>query len=801
MVPVRMIRPMTLLPRQFRKAPLTLLSCIAVLSIGVGGATAAFSALYTVVLRPLPYLNPQQLVAVHSQFPRLQMDRLGVSPLDYLDLRQHKDLFSDAGAFFYLDLSRTGQRHAEKVNALAITSSLLTTFSVRPEIGRSFQRVEELPGGPHVVLLSHAYWQSAFGRDPNILRRSLELDGERYSVIGVMPPSFAFPNEVTQMWVPVVWRPSWLGHGGRQSVFLRMYARLQNGATFTQTARRLDVISQRAAIANRADYTVDLTGWKYFLTPLSQEDNPSLRVWTWVLFWSVAVLFVIVCVNVGGLLVLRSAQRAFETSVRLALGAGNARIARQALLETAQLCACGGVAGAVVALASVRLLNHAGQFGHLQVSVPVLLFGIALTIAAAALCCLYPLWRVARANPLDALKSAGHQRTASQHHQYTRRTLVMVQVAASTALLIVGGLLLHTYARLLQTPLGFEPDHVMTMQISLPPLRYADTSSRRTFYQSVLDRIRHLPGIADASACTLLPFGYGENMEPFAPADQPAGSAQQLASVNYVMPRLFETLRIPLLEGRYFDPSDTPGGRGVVIVNRYLAHHYFGDKNAIGEQIRMGDRRFSVVGVVANIKVAGLDLADGPMLYLSADQIPSTDMSLVIKSDSPNGVPEMVQSIVSQIDRDQPVYDIASLQSRIDASVATRRFVAFLLASFSGLGIVITAIGLYGLLSYSVLLRRQEFGIRAAVGATPGHLGLLIVTQGMRLIAVGTVAGSAIALAASRYLSTQISDVQIADLAIWFSVAATLISVGLISCTIPAWRASRANPASLLKES
>ncbi len=791
---------MRLLFRQFRKTPLILLSSVAVLAVGIGGASAAFSALYTVVLRPLPYAKPQQLVAVHSQFPQLQMDHLGVSPLDYLDLRRHKDLFSDAGAFFYLDLSRTGLSHAGKVNALAITSSLLTTFGVRPQIGRSFQPVEEQPGGPHVVLLSDAYWRSAFGHDPNILHGSLELNGERYSVIGVMPRSFAFPNEVTQMWVPVVFKPNWLSHGGRQNVFLRMYARLQNNVKFDQAARRLDIISRHAAVANRADYTVDLTGWKYFITPLRKEDNPSLQVWTWVLFWSVAVLFVIVCVNVGGLLVLRSAQRAFETSVRLALGAGNGRIARQALLETVLLCACGGISGAAVAVASMRLLNHAGRFGHLELSVPVLVFGICLTIAATTLCCLYPLWRVLRANPLDAMKSAGHQRTASRHRHYTRRTLVIVQVAASTALLIAGSLLIHTYARLLQTPLGFEPDHVMTMQISLPPLRYASDSSQRTFYRSILDRIRHVPGISDASACSVLPFGYGENMEPFALADQAAGSAQQLASVNNVMRHFFETLRIPLLAGRYFNSADTPNHPGVVIINRYLADRYFGHKHAVGEQIQMGDRRFSIIGIVANIKVAGLEVSDAPMLYLSADQMPRTDMSLVIKSDSASSVPEVVQSIVSQIDHDQPVYDVASLQSRIDASLATRRFVAFLLASFSGLGMAITAFGLYGLLSYSVILRRQEFGIRAAIGATPRSIGLLIVKQGTLLITIGTLAGSAIALGASRYLSSQVSDVRIADVATWLSVAITLISVGLISSTLPAWRASRADPASLMNE-
>ena len=787
--------------RQFRKAPLPVCASIAVLAIGIGGASAAFSALYAVVLRPLPYPNPDQLVVVHSRFPRLQMDGLGVSPLDYLDLRQDKHLFSDAGAFFFLDLSRTGIAHAEKVNAIAVTASMFKTLGAHPQLGRYFTPVEERMGGPHVVILSHTYWQSAFGSDPNALGKTIRLNGEPYSIIGVMPRSFAFPNAVTQMWVPAVFKQAWLGHLGRQNVFLRMYARLADGVTFDEAARKLEIISRQAAIRNRGEYTVDLTGWKYFIAPLSKDGKSTLRSWTWVLFLSVVVLFVIVCVNVGGLLVLRSTQKAFEVSVRLALGAGILQAAKQSMLEAVAICLTGGIAGAFTAIVAVRLLSLSAQFGELHASVEVFAFGAVLTLLAAAFCSAYPIWRTARADPADAISAGGRQKTDSRDKQRTRRVLVVIQIAASTALLAVGGLLLHSYARLLATPLGFDPNHVMTMQISLPPLHYASASSRRMFYQAVVDRIRRMPGISEASACTVLPFGYGENVQPFSVAGAPAGAAQQLAVVNSVLPHYFNTLRIPLLAGRYLDRDDAPGREYAAVIDRNLADRYFPAQNAVGRQLQMGQRRASIVGVVGTIKEAGLDVSDVPMLYLSALQDPSTDMTIVVRAPGAmKRVPGLVQSIVTEIDRDQPVYDIASLQSRIDASLSTRRFVAFLLASFSVLGIVITAIGLYGTLSYSVLVRGREFGIRSALGATPRDLAVLVFRSGMHLVFAGVVCGGAAAIFAARYLSSEFYGIQLADPMTWSWVGVALFATGVIACLIPSWRASCTDTASKLKE-
>ena len=661
------------------------------------------------------------------------MPKLGVSPPDYYDLGQYRRLFSNAGVFFYLDLSRTGVQHAQKVNAVAATGSLFQTLGVKPAFGRYFTPVEHEPGGPHAVLLSDAYWRTAFGQDRQVVGKNIQLNGESYSVVGVMPSSFSFPNKVTQMWVPAGFKPAQLVGSARQNIFLHMYARLAPGITFAEASKRLDQISRDAAVGHRGDYTVDITGWKYFIVPLSSDGSESLRSWTWVFFASVMLLFAIVCLNTGSLLLLRSTERAFETSVRLALGAGWLRVVRQSLAEVAVICFLGGAAGLLIALAAMRFLSRSEQFGDLHFAAPVFAFGAALTVLTAAVCAVYPIWAVARSNPSDALNTGGHQRTGSRGKQYWRRALVTVQVAASTVLLAMGGLLLHSYAQLLQTPLGFDAERVMTMQISLPALRYPSESSRRIFYDTVRNEIRRVPGVTDASACTLLPFGYGESVQPFQIAGQPRTAAPQFADVNSVLPGFFHTLRIPLLAGRYLDERDRQGSEPAILIDRNLARQYFAGKNPLGQQIELSaGHRFSVVGVVGNIKVAGLDIANRPMIYFSAVQTPVTDMSVIVKtSRAMDRLPEIVQDIVAKVDSGQPVYDIAPLATRVDQSLSTRRFVVLLLISFAVTGTAITAIGLYGLLSYSVVIRRREFGIRAAVGAKPGDLAALVFRHGI----------------------------------------------------------------------
>ena len=710
--------------------------------------------------------------------------------------------FRSSGVFFYLDLSRTGIAPPQKVNAVAVTTSLFETLGVNPAIGRYFTPSEQEPGGPHAVVLSEAYWRAEFGQDRRIFDKTIQLNGEPYSVVGVMPDSFRFPNSVTQMWVPIAFKPSQLAGAARQNVFLRMYARLAPDVSFTQAAKRLDRISHDAAIRNRGDYSVDISGWKYFLVSLADEENHARRSWTWVLFASVMLLFVIVCLNAGSLLLLRSNERAFDTSVRLALGASWRRLARRTVAETGAICLLGGTAGLLFALAAIRLLNRGGQLGELHFAAPVFLFGAVMTAITTAVCALYPVLAVARANPADALNAGAYQSTGSRGKQHWRRALVITQVAASTVLLAVGGLLLESYIRLLQAPLGFEAQRVATMQISLPPLRYQSESSRRIFYDRVLEKIRHTPGVTSASACMILPFGYGETAQPFRIAGQPATSAPQFADVNRVLPEFFHTLRIPLVAGRFLDARDRPGSEPAVLIDQRLARQYFADRNPVGQQIELEPGgRFSIVGVVGTIRVASLDAASRPALYFSAVQMPVTDMSLVVKTSAAmDRLPAIAQDIVAKIDANQPVYDIASLESRIEHSLSTRHFVVWIVISFAAVGIAITAIGLYGLLSYAVSLRRREFGIRAALGANPHNLAALVFRHGVLLAMAGALTGGIAAIFAARYLSSELYGVRATDSLTWLSIGVVLSATSALACIGPSWRASRTSPLALLKQ-
>lgn len=787
--------------RQIARSPRFSIVCILVLALGLGGATAAFSVLYDVVLRPLPFPHSDLLVIVHTRFPQLNAPRLGVGPPDYEDLRRQHDVFSNAGIFFYLDLSRTGSPHPEKVNAVAVTTSLFETLEVKPLIGRYFTAAEQQPGGPHAVILSDAYWRAAFGQDRHILQKSIHLNGEVYPIVGVMPPSFQVPNDVTQMWVPVVFKPEQLLPAARSNVFLRMYARLAPGITFEQASKWLDQFSRDAAIRNRADYPINLQGWKYFMLPMSQESREAMRSWTWILFASVMLLFLIICLNVGGLFLLRATERSFEISVRIALGARRIRIARQMLLEILTIAMIGSAIGAFLAHAAVSLLSTAGQFGTLSLSLPAFLFGFGMILLTAIACSAYPIYAMARIDPAAVISAGGHQHTASSGKQRFRQAIVTVQVGVSMILLITGGLLLHSFVYLIQTPLGFDAHNVTTMQISLPPARYVSGSSRNNFYRAVLEQVNHIPGVESVSACTLLPFGYGENIQSFQIAGRKT-AANQFADVSNVLPHFFRTLRIPLLEGRYFGPADREGSQPVTIINQAFARRYFASENPLGQQIDiMNGPRFTVIGVAGNIKIAGLDDVASPMLYFSANQIPVTDLSLVIRTSGPiAGLPEAVQDVVAKIDPEQPVYDIASLQSRVDHSLATRKFVIALLATFAVTGTGLAALGLYGLLSYSVATRKREFGIRAAVGATQRDIVILVFKGGFLLLCIGIATGGLGAIAASRYISGQLYGVQASDPLTWLLVIAVLGASGAIACVAPALRASRLNTLSLLKQ-
>jgi putative ABC transport system permease protein len=411
--------------RQARKHLGYSLTCAGVLALGLGAATALFSALYSTILKPLPYPEPDRLVVVHNRFP--QLPRMGTSPLDYVELREHRELFSNAGAYYFLDLTRTGIERPVKVNAIAVTSSLFDTLGVHPLFGRTFTADEERPQGPRAVILSERYWRSELAGDPDILNRTLQLDGQLYQIAGVMPQSFAFPNDVTQMWVPIAFRQDQLTH---QQVFLRMEARLAPGVTLDQASARMAELSEQSSHDHPDARRSTGAGWSMFLSPMARDDDGSLRRWVTILFAAVMCLLLIVCSNVAGLLLVRSSERQFELSVRLALGASRVRIVRQLLTEILLLSIGGGAAGLLLARAGISLLSEYGPAGKLQFEAPVFWFGAAMSLVTGLVCGLYPAWSAARIPAAASRKAGGHQRTAGTRPW--QQGLSVAQVALAT---------------------------------------------------------------------------------------------------------------------------------------------------------------------------------------------------------------------------------------------------------------------------------------------------------------------------------------------------------------------------------
>ena len=528
--------------RYWVRRPGTAAIALLTLALGLGPAGTVFAALWSVVLRPLPYADPDRLVAIHNRFPESQLAPMKASPLDYSELSAHRELFSNVGADIYLDLNRTGVERAQKVNAVAVTPSLLDILQVKPVLGRLFAE-----GETEVVVLSERYWESDFGRDPEILSRSLQLDGKVYPVIGVMPASFTFPNNVTQMWVPLTFRPAELSNG--KNYYLQAYARLRPGLDFAHAAQAIDQISREMAGTATPETPRARQGWSIFLLPMGADDDGSRRQWTTILFAAVMFLWAIVCWNFASLLLVRWTEQRFDLAVRRALGATRGRLAWQVVREALTLATAGGIGGILLARAGVWLLTRYGPAGTIRMDPEVYWFCATLPLLTALLAGLYP---AVSADPdlilREDVREAGHQRTQAKGARRWQQWLIIAQVAAATVMLAAGGLLTRSLLLLLKAPVGFDALNVMTAEVSLPRARYQTPNDQKAFFDRLLGDVRTLPGVEAASACSLLPFGYGENINVFSVEGKPRPTMDPFADINNVMPDYFETMRIPLLK-------------------------------------------------------------------------------------------------------------------------------------------------------------------------------------------------------------------------------------------------------------
>jgi putative ABC transport system permease protein len=728
---------------------------------------------------------------IHNRIPEANLPRLGASLLDYGQLGARLDIFSGVGGYYFLDLTRTGIERAQRVNAIATTRSVLDVLDVKPILGRFYG-----PDETDAVLLSETYWVDNFARDPAILNRTIQLDGKDYAVSGIMPASFVFPNDVTQMWVPLNFRPAQLTDGA--SYYLRTVARLRPGLSFASADAAIAQLTREYARVAPAGTPRARGGWAMFLSPLAADSNQPRRSWAMLLFGSVMLLWAIVCWNFASLLLVRCNEQKFELALRTSLGASRFRLSFGVFREALLLSGPGGLGGLLAACAGVKLLTRFGSAGTLLMEPPVYLFCAALTALTGILSGVYPAWSAARGVAQEAIQTGGHQHTVSIKSRRWQQALIIAQVAAATVLLVLGGSLVRGLKEMLKADIGFDARNLTTVEVSLPREQYKTAEQRWTFAQRAFGEIRAIPGVTAVSACTLLPFGYGENINTFEIIGKPKPQADPIADMNFVWPDYFETMGIRVLQGRAFEERDYANTKRITIIDQTMAKKFFPGEDPIGRQIRTSKIVFEVVGVVNRVRVGSLDEDPAPQMYFP---ITSQSLSSIVVRTSQDipGLVNQIAGAIATIDRDRPIYNVFPMEALVERSIRYRRFIAWLVSVFAGAGVVLAAVGTYSVLAYTVQLRRREIGIRMAVGASSRRIAKWVGTQGATLVAGGLAIGVLASIAAERLLRTQVAEIRFADPWVWTVLVAVLALAGILACAAPAWRASRIHPAETLR--
>ncbi|HUA22042.1 MAG TPA: ABC transporter permease [Bryobacteraceae bacterium] len=798
--------------RTLLKTPGATLAAVAALSLGIGANSSVFSVINAVLLRPLPYKNPGRLVAVWGNQPAKGLHELHLSPPDYRDLAEQNQEFDEMGAFRSQSSVLTGRDLPEQVESAAVSPGIFRMLGAKAVLGRTFAPDEDQPEKNSVAVLSHGFWRRRFNADPHALGSTLTLDGRDYTVIGVAAAGFELPGSDSGIWIPYTPSPADLAPAKRGYRSLTVIAMLKAGVPLREAETGLQAIASRIAAANpdtNAGYGIETI-------PLAEQLAGGFQSTLWMLLGAVAVVLLIACANVANLLLVRAGAREKEMAVRSSLGASPGRIMRQLLTESVLLGLAGGVLGLALAFAATPLLIRLApeslpRAGDISIDWRVLAFTFAVSILTGIVFGLAPAAVTAGGDLNSALRSTSRGASANRARSRMRDVLVVSQIACCVVLLTGAGLLLRSFARLLEVNPGFRTDHLLTMRIAPSPVRYSG-SKLGQFYRQILDRLSALPGVQSAGVCRFLPLGGKDGFINFqiegrpalATADQPR-AAFRAASAGY-----FAALGIPLLKGRLFDQTDAAGTPKVAIINEKAARLFWPDEDPVGKRILSGfdeSQWSTIIGVVGNLKHAGLDADADPETYYHYLQIPPESMNfaegtmaLAIRTGAdPEALTGPVRSAIRAVDPDQPVFDIQTMQDLVQGSVAQPRFRALLLGVFGGLALLLAAIGLYGVIAYSVTQRVNELGIRMALGARRGDIVGLVVAQGLRLAAVGIGIGLALALAGARFVSNLLFGVGDRDPVTLLAALVLVLAVALAASLVPAWKATRIDPSSALR--
>jgi putative ABC transport system permease protein len=804
--------------RMMIKNPGFSLVVVLTLALGIGANTAIFSVVDAVLLRPLAYKDSAALVDVWGKFENQGIPRLGASEPEYWDLRNRKQSFSEIGAYSLGNGANLTSSDSPpvQVSAPAASATLFQVLGVQTELGRTFTEEEDQPGHDHEALLSFALWKSLFGGDPTIVGKSMQLDGQAYSIVGVLRKDFSLGGK-QDLWVPLGldrMKPQ-----DRGSHYLTVTARLKPGVTLAEASAEMERFAAQLERENPNNYLAG-SGWGVFLVPLKEQIVGRIRPALLVLLGAVAFVLLIACVNVANLLLTRASAREKELSIRTAMGAGRARIVRQLLTESMVYAVLAGALGLSIAYWGVYALHalvpqNVPRIGEVRVDPLVLGFTLGLSLLTGIIFGLAPAWQVGRANLHGTLKETGQSTSAARGTRRLRGILVVSEMALAVLLLVGAGLLIRSFQHLLEVNPGFEPRHLLSMKLSPPAQAYPVGTPLQTFYQRVLDRVKTIPGVQAAGAISELPmsdsYSSGStffehtsvtDLERYAPMNN-----LPFTEIDYrtIVPGYFEAMQIPLVRGRLLSERDTSEAPRVTVVDRDFANRFWPNQDPIGKRIAVQaipksnpllPQWCTVVGVVGHVKHYGPDVEGREQAYFPLTQLSfARTMYLAVRTNlEPASVTSAIRQQVLAVDKNMPIYEVSTMDQLLSDSVVQPRLNLTLLAAFATIALVLAAVGIYGVMAYTVTQRAHEIGIRMAMGAQSEDVLKQVLREGARLAAIGLAVGLLGSLAATRLIRTLLFGVETTDPLTFVAVAVILLGVSLAACYIPARRATRVDP-------
>ncbi len=797
--------------RALRKSPGFTGIAVATLALGIGATVAVFSVVNGVLLAPLPYRNPGRLVAVHHFYPSLNNLMASVSVPGFRDYRARTDIFQTAGVATGAALNLTGSGEPVRVNATAVAGDFFQTLGVAPAYGRTLRADDSEAGKNNVVLLTWSFFERQFGGDTSIVGKSITLNDQPYRVVGVMPRSYRdFFSPSMDLYLPQAFKPADFADNRRTNEYLSFIARLAPGVSPAEAQAKLHLYAVQLRTTYTSAYPPD---WDLKVVPLAAEAAGGVRTGLLFLLGAVGLVLLIACANVANLLLARVASRSRDVAVRVAIGASPVHLARLMLTESVVLALAGGGLGVLVAVWGVPALltlNGGGlpATARVGVSVPVLAFALAVSLATGLVFGVVPALRTVRTDLHEALKDGGRA-IGDRGGLRLRRGLVVSTVALALTLLVGAGLLLRSFARVVSVDPGFAPDHLLTFRISLPPEKYGNDTLRAAAWARITEAIRAAPGVSGVGGTSVLPFSGGWstgsfNVEGYQPPPKTPGP---WGDIRLVTPGFLPAIGAHLIAGREFTDADRTGAPPVCIVDDEMVHRYWPHENPIGKRITFNNPTDSaamwitVVGVVRHVADNALDEQKRVQVYISSAQLPQVSASVVARTAAPPAtVLGAVRAAVHSVDPNLPLANVHTMDDLVGDSLGARRFAMALLGGFAVLAILLASIGLYGVMSYTVTQRIRELGVRLALGADRGQVLGLVLRQGAMLALIGVGIGLVAALAVTRVMSGMLYDVGATDPVTFAATAIALVGVALLASYFPARRATRIDPLAALRQ-